>query len=97
MSINTDSLPTWEVFMQQKNGAAHEHVGSVHAADAELALQGARDVYARRGGNGCIWVVPMETIYSSSSDDSESFFEPGNDKIYRHGHYYKVPRTLKNI
>jgi len=37
----------WEVFIQPKTGAPHEYTGSVHATDAEMALQNARDVYAR--------------------------------------------------
>src|ERR1044071_1961635 len=46
----TDSQwPLWEVFLQPPKGEAHEHAGSVHAVDAEHALQNARDVYARRG------------------------------------------------
>ena len=44
----TDELPLWEVFTQAKDGAPHEHAGSVHAPDPEIALQNARDVYARQ-------------------------------------------------
>ena len=36
--------PVWEVFTQSEEGAPHEHAGSVHATDAEHALQNARDV-----------------------------------------------------
>ena len=36
--------PVWEVFTQSAEGAPHEHAGSVHATDAEHALQTARDV-----------------------------------------------------
>ena len=39
----------WEVFIRARNGLAHRHAGSVHAADPEMALQAARDVYTRRG------------------------------------------------
>ena len=41
--------PLWEVFIRSRTGLAHRHVGSVHAVDAEMALQNARDVYTRRG------------------------------------------------
>ena len=35
----TEALtPLWEVFVRARNGLAHRHVGSVHAADAEMAL-----------------------------------------------------------
>ena len=33
----SDQWPLWEVFTQAKDGAPHEHAGSVHAPDAELA------------------------------------------------------------
>ena len=49
--------PLWEVFLQPPGGAPHEHAGSVHAVDAEAALQNARDVYARRGEAVSMWVV----------------------------------------
>ena len=41
--------PLWEVFIRPRSGLPHKHCGSVHAADAELAVQAARDVYTRRG------------------------------------------------
>ena len=32
--------PLWEVFTQKDGGAPHEHAGSIHAPDAEIALPG---------------------------------------------------------
>jgi ring-1,2-phenylacetyl-CoA epoxidase subunit PaaB len=32
------TTPLWEVFIRARTGLAHKHVGSVHAADATLAL-----------------------------------------------------------
>ena len=40
--------PLYEVFVRGKRGLNHVHVGSLHAADDEMALQHARDVYTRR-------------------------------------------------
>ena len=37
--------PLWEVFVRSKQGLEHKHCGSLHAADAQQALQMARDVY----------------------------------------------------
>ena len=45
----TPNVPLWEVFIRRRNGLAHKHVGSLHAADSTLALQAARDIYTRRG------------------------------------------------
>lgn len=87
----------WEVFTQKKPGASFEHAGSVRAPDKEIALQNARDVYSRRNEATCIWVVKSEHIVSSSPDDLGSFFEPANDKVYRHPNFYKTPEGIKQI
>ncbi len=85
----------WEVFTQRKTGAPHEHAGNVHAYDAEMALQNARDVYARRNEAVSIWVVPSDQITASSPDDAGPFFDPSDDKIFRHPQFYKVPHVSK--
>lgn len=95
MNSTKESSPLWEVFVQSAQGAPHEHAGSVHAADKELALQNARDVYARRGKAISIWVVPSEAITASTPEDQGSFFDPANDKVYRHPQFYKTPRGIK--
>jgi ring-1,2-phenylacetyl-CoA epoxidase subunit PaaB len=87
--------PLWEVFVQPPKGEAHEHAGSLHAVSAEMALQNARDVYARRGEAVSIWVVPSESITASTPEDMGPFFDPGNDKPYRHPQFYKVPRGVR--
>src|SRR4051794_252677 len=74
--------PLWEVFLQPPGGEPHEHAGSVHAVDAESALQNARDVYARRGEAVSIWVVRSGQITASTPEDMGPFFDPGNDKPY---------------
>jgi ring-1,2-phenylacetyl-CoA epoxidase subunit PaaB len=92
----TDSeWPLWEVFIGPGGGKPHEHVGSLHAVDGEHALQNARDVYARRGEGSSIWVVPAAAITASTPEDEGPFFDPGNDKVYRHPQFYKVPHGIK--
>jgi ring-1,2-phenylacetyl-CoA epoxidase subunit PaaB len=88
--------PLWEVFVQEKTGDPHEHAGSLHAPDGELALQAARDVYARRGPVVSLWVVESEHIVATTPADSPSFLEPGPEKIYRHPRFYSPPRTTRN-
>ena len=87
--------PLWEVFTQAPGGKPHEHAGSVHAPDAEIALQNARDVYTRRGEAVSLWVVPSGAIVASAPGDAGPFFDPGNDKPYRHPPFYKTPRGVK--
>ena len=92
---DTSQGPLWEVFTQPSDGKPFEHAGSVHAPDAEMALQNARDVYTRRGEAVNLWVVPADAIVASAPSDAGPFFDPGNDKPYRHPQFYKVPRGVK--
>jgi ring-1,2-phenylacetyl-CoA epoxidase subunit PaaB len=89
--------PLWEVFIRSQNGLAHKHVGSLHAPDAEMAVENARDVYTRRNEGVSIWVVKSVDIYASDPDQKEELFEPAKNKIYRHPTFYKVPEEVKHL
>lgn len=89
--------PLWEIFVRSRQGLSHKHVGSLHAADAEMAIQNARDVYTRRMEGVSIWVVPSTAISASSPDDMDIMFEPANDKVYRHPTFYELPDEVKNM
>ncbi len=86
----------WEVFIQNKAGN-HVHAGSIHASDKKMALHMARDTYTRRMEGSSIWVVPTECITASMPEDAEAFFDPANDKIYRHPTFYVMPESAKQI
>jgi ring-1,2-phenylacetyl-CoA epoxidase subunit PaaB len=90
-------LPLWEVFIRSRSGLAHKHCGSIHAADAEMALQAARDVYTRRGEGNSIWVVPSSAIVASDPSDKDELFEPAMSKIYRHPSFYEVPDEVGHM
>jgi ring-1,2-phenylacetyl-CoA epoxidase subunit PaaB len=83
--------PLWEIFIRSQHGLAHKHVGSLHAADAEMAIQNARDVYTRRNEGVSIWAVKSSAIAASSPGDKEILFEPSNDKVYRHPTFFQIP------
>ena len=87
----------WEVFVQKKPGADFKHAGSVHSYDKKMALENARDLYSRRNEGVAIWVVKSNDIVASLPEDTESFFDPANDKIYRHPTFYEVPEGVKNM
>jgi len=91
------ATPLWEVFIRSRSGLAHKHVGSIHAADAEMALQAARDTYTRRGEGLSIWVVPSAAIVASDPADKGMLFEPAVGKVYRHPTFYEVPDEVGNI
>ena len=89
--------PIWEVFIRSKNGLEHRHAGSLHAADANMALENARDVYTRRQEGVSIWVVETKHITASNPEHSGELFEPAQDKAYRHPTFYKLPIELKHM
>ena len=92
-----DQWPLFEVFVRSKQGLDHKHCGSLHAADAEMAIRMARDVYVRRLEGVSIWVVPSTAITASKSEDSDPFFDPMIDKIYRHPTFYNLPDEVQHM
>ena len=95
--MSEPKLPLWEVFIRSRTGLAHKHAGSLHAADATMALQNARDVYTRRGEGTSIWVVPSSAIVASDPGDKDVLFEPTASKIYRHPTFYEVPEEVGHM
>jgi ring-1,2-phenylacetyl-CoA epoxidase subunit PaaB len=89
--------PLWEIFVRSENGLAHKHVGSLHAADAEMAVQNARDLYTRRNEGVSIWVVRSSDIVATDPAQSDALFEPSEDKAYRHATFYQVPEGVKHL
>jgi len=89
--------PLWEVFIRSKQGLDHKHMGSLHAADAQMAIENARDVYTRRMEGVSIWVVESQHIHASNPDEAESLYDPANDKAYRHPTFYDLPDEVKHM
>ena len=95
--IAQQEWPLWEVFIRSKQGLDHKHVGSLHAADAQMAIENARDVYTRRMEGISIWVVESKYIHASNPDDAAALYDPANDKAYRHPTFYDLPDELTHI
>ena len=89
--------PLWEVFVRSKAGLDHKHCGSLHAADAPMAIQLARDVYTRRQEGVSIWVVPSSAITASDPAQKDSYFGPMADKVYRHPSFYELPAAVDHM
>lgn len=89
--------PIWEVFIRSKNGLEHRHAGSLHAADAKMAMENARDVYTRREEGVSIWVVETKYIVASNPSNHGELFEPAKDKAYRHPTFYDLPDELTHM
>lgn len=97
LNISRAEWPLWEIFIRSKQGLDHKHVGSLHAADAQMAIENARDVYTRRQEGVSIWAVESKNIHASNPDEAESFYEPANDKVYRHPTFYDLPDEVKQM
>ncbi len=82
--------PMWEVFVRARRGISHVHIGSLHASDAETALQNARDVYTRRGEGVSVWVVPSDEVRAFEPEAAAEYIE-ANEKVYRLATTYDIP------
>ena len=89
--------PLWEVFVRSKAGLDHKHCGSLHATDAQMAIQLARDVYTRRQEGTSVWVVRSDQIIASDPGDKDMYFDPMEDKVYRHPTFYALPREVDHM
>ena len=95
--MNSNQLELFEVFIRSQRGLDHKHVGSLHAEGSEQALEYARDVYTRRSEGVSICVVKSNDICASQEDDAESFYDPSDDKPYRHATYYQLPDEVNGM
>jgi len=86
----SEGWPMWEVFIRARRGISHVHIGSLHAPDAETALESARDVYTRRGEGVSIWVVPSADIHAFEPEAAAEYVE-ANEKVYRLATHYDIP------
>ncbi len=84
-----DQFETFEVFAQKKRGTHHQHVGSLHAPNPEMALLFAKEQYGRRGVCVNMWVTKTADISATDYDDDD-IFSTVPDKQYREAGDYKV-------
>ncbi len=96
-STGAGEWPLWEVFVRSRAGLDHKHCGSLHAPDAPMALQLAREVYTRRQEGCSVWVVKSTDITASDPRDKDMFFDPAEDKVYRHPTFYPLPASVDHM
>ena len=89
-----DQLQTFEVFHQQKSGAHHTHVGSLHAPTPELALILAKEQFGRRGQTINLWVVSTNNVLTMRSEDAD-IFDTTPEKKYRDVGAYMVRNKVE--
>jgi ring-1,2-phenylacetyl-CoA epoxidase subunit PaaB len=93
---SADPWPMWEVFVRQRRGLAHVHAGSLHAPDAETAMQNARDVYTRRAEGVSVWVVPSEAIASFDPEEAADYYEANTEEV-RSALHYDIPDEVGHM
>lgn len=75
-------MEPYEVFLQRKRDDQATHVGSVEASSPEMALESAKEIFARRDICFRVMVVPRSCIYATTSED-EILFKFSYAKQYR--------------
>lgn len=85
----------YEVFQQTRADASFSNVGSVHAPDAEIALQNARDVFVRRPQTVRLWVAPADQIFSRTAQElaAETSIAGGEPPAASDNRYYVFRKT----
>ena len=97
MTEGSRDWPLYEIFIRARSGLDHKHVGSLHATDARMAIEHARDLYTRRQEGVSIWAVRSSDIVASDPADADELFEPARDKVYRHPTFYNIPDEVKTL
>ncbi|MBI4675915.1 MAG: phenylacetic acid degradation protein [Chloroflexi bacterium] len=59
----------YEVFEKERVDLPHRNAGSVHAPDAEMALENARDLFVRRPNCLSLWVIPEHAIFAKTAQE----------------------------
>lgn len=74
----------YEVFEQERADLPHRNTGAVHAPDGEMALENARDVFARRPTCLSLWVVPADAVFAKTAQELEGdWYAPPPDDAPR--------------
>ena len=98
LTTKTPDTPLWEVFIRSRNGLAHKHAGSVHAADAIHGHPGSpRRLHPPRRGPVPLGRPQRNAITASDPADKAMLFEPTASKIYRHPTFYEVPDEVGHM
>ncbi|HKE97601.1 MAG TPA: phenylacetic acid degradation protein PaaB [Actinomycetes bacterium] len=86
-------MEPYEVFRQDREGAAMQHAGSVLAPDPGLAAHYARELYGRRQESVRLWVVPRAAIGVVSDPD---WLQPPLDRSFKKpaGYSAEIKRKL---
>ena len=97
-SPTSNEWPLWEVFVRSKAGLDHKHCGSLHAPDAEMAIQHRpRRLHAAPGGREHLGGARPTRSSRSDPGDKDMLFDPTEDKVYRHPTFYELPEEVDHM
>jgi ring-1,2-phenylacetyl-CoA epoxidase subunit PaaB len=54
-------------------------------------------VYTRRQEGTSVWVVRSDQIVASDPGDKDMYFDPMEDKVYRHPTFYALPKEVDHM
>ena len=57
---------------------------------------GTRCVHAPQEGSS-VWVVQSNQIVASDPGDKDMFFDPAEDKVYRHPTFFHLPKEVDHM
>jgi len=95
--VMANTVQQWEVFFRTKQGLSHKHVGSAMADNATTAIADAIKIYGDSLKITNVWVVPSTQINASDPTESESFYDPAENKLFRHATFYDLPDEVKHM
>ena len=52
---------------------------------------------ARRQEGSSVWVVRSDQIVASDPGDKDMYFDPAEDKVYRHPTFYALPKAVDHM
>ncbi len=81
----------WEVFRQERPGAAFQHGGSLEAPDRAFAEAYATEFYGRRKESVALWIVPRDEIL----EIEEPYVADVFDRDYRRVDGYSLKQKLR--
>ena len=91
--------PLWEVFVRSKAGLDHKHCGSLHAPDAEAGACSSRATSTRgaRKAPASGSCARDQIVASDPGRQGRCYFDPMEDKVYRHPTFYELPESVNHM
>lgn len=84
------------VFGKLEQKGTMVHLGSVHGANEQQALEEALRQFAPRRPL-VLWLVEQGRILQNRSEEAGPFFEPARDKPFRDQAYYRIQTALRRL